>query len=110
MWNEARWFHEERKLGMPCKIHSVSSTTEETSQIIDNLSKSPLYDGKIEGTGPRYCPSIEDKVVKFSHKSSHKIYLEPEEILMNGISSCLRVFHLRYRSTLKQYVGKCRNT
>ena len=62
----ARWFHEERKLGMPCKIEcSVSSTTEETSQIIhDNLSKSPLYDGKIEGTGPRYCPSIEDKVVK----------------------------------------------
>ena len=84
------------KLGMPCKIEcSVSSTTEETSQIIhDNLSKSPLYDGKIEGTGPRYCPSIEDKVVKFSHKSSHKIYLEPEGIdtdewYINGLSTSL---------------------
>jgi len=92
----SRWFHAERKLGMPCKIEcSVSSTTEETSQIIhDNLSKSPLYDGKIEGTGPRYCPSIEDKVVKFSHKSSHKIYLEPEGIdtdewYVNGLSTSL---------------------
>ncbi|MEC8044438.1 MAG: tRNA uridine-5-carboxymethylaminomethyl(34) synthesis enzyme MnmG [Verrucomicrobiota bacterium] len=92
----SRWFHEERRLGMPCKIEcSVSSTTEETSQIIhDNLSKSPLYDGKIEGTGPRYCPSIEDKVVKFSHKSSHKIYLEPEGIdtdewYINGLSTSL---------------------
>ena len=92
----SRWFHAERKHGMPCKIEcSVSSTTEETSQIIhDNLSKSPLYDGKIEGTGPRYCPSIEDKVVKFSHKSSHKIYLEPEGIdtdewYVNGLSTSL---------------------
>jgi tRNA uridine 5-carboxymethylaminomethyl modification enzyme len=59
-----------------------------------NLDKSPLYGGKIKGIGPRYCPSIEDKVVKFSHRARHQFFLEPEgldttEIYVNGLSSSL---------------------
>jgi tRNA uridine 5-carboxymethylaminomethyl modification enzyme len=59
-----------------------------------NLDKSPLYSGKIVGIGPRYCPSIEDKVIKFSHHSRHQFYLEPEgletsEVYVNGLSSSL---------------------
>lgn len=62
--------------------------------IRDNLDKSPLYSGKISGIGPRYCPSIEDKVVKFPHHSRHQFFLEPEgmdtsEIYVNGLSSSL---------------------
>lgn len=57
----------------------LTYTTEKTKQIIlDNLNRSPLYSGAIEGTGPRYCPSIEDKIVRFSDKPSHQIFLEPE--------------------------------
>jgi len=63
-------------------------------QIRENLNKSPLYSGKIKGIGPRYCPSIEDKVVKFSDKSRHQLFLEPEghdtnEIYLNGFSTSL---------------------
>jgi tRNA uridine 5-carboxymethylaminomethyl modification enzyme len=66
-------FHVEQ---MPCWI---TQTTPETHEIIRrNLDRSPLYAGRIEGTGPRYCPSIEDKVVKFAHKESHQLFLEPE--------------------------------
>src|SRR5436853_5039637 len=59
-----------------------------------NLDKSPLYSGDIVGIGPRYCPSIEDKVVKFSEKSRHQIFLEPEgydtyEVYPNGISTSM---------------------
>ena len=70
-------------------------TNERTHEVIrKNLDKSPLYSGKIVGTGPRYCPSIEDKVVKFSHHSRHQFYLEPEgletsEVYVNGLSSSL---------------------
>ena len=70
-------------------------TNERTHEVIrKNLDKSPLYSGKIVGTGPRYCPSIEDKVVKFSHHSRHQFYLEPEgletsEVYVNGFSSSL---------------------
>ena len=70
-------------------------TNEETHEIIrKNLDRSPLYSGKILGIGPRYCPSIEDKVVKFPDKSRHQIFLEPEgletdEFYCNGISSSL---------------------
>lgn len=82
-------FHVEQ---IPCWI---TYTTEETHQIIrDNLHQSPLYAGVIDGVGPRYCPSIEDKVVKFADKSRHQIFLEPEgrhtgEIYVNGVSTSL---------------------
>jgi tRNA uridine 5-carboxymethylaminomethyl modification enzyme len=77
---------------MPCWI---THTTERTHEIIRaNLDRSPLYAGQIKGTGPRYCPSIEDKVVRFSDKASHQLFLEPEgrhteEYYVNGISTSL---------------------
>ena len=77
---------------LPCYI---SRTTERTIELIkSNLHKSPMYSGIIEGTGPRYCPSIEDKIVRFHEKESHQIFLEPEgiatdEIYVNGMSTCL---------------------
>jgi len=73
----------------------ISHTNERTHQIIrDNLSKSAMYGGKIDGVGPRYCPSIEDKVVRFAEKTSHQIFLEPESLTSNlvypnGISTSL---------------------
>ena len=73
----------------------LTYTNEETHQIIrDNLDRSPLYSGMIEGTGPRYCPSIEDKVVRFSDKDRHQVFLEPEglstnEYYIGGMSSSL---------------------
>lgn len=77
---------------LPCHI---TYTTQKTAQLIrDNLHKSPLYSGIIEGVGPRYCPSIEDKIVRFSSKERHQIFLEPEgietnEIYVNGFSTSL---------------------
>jgi tRNA uridine 5-carboxymethylaminomethyl modification enzyme len=82
-------FHVEQ---LPCWI---THTTHKTHEIIRaNLDKSPLYAGRIQGVGPRYCPSIEDKVVKFSDKESHQLFLEPEgrhtrEYYANGISTSL---------------------
>ncbi len=82
-------FHMEQ---LPCWS---SYTNERTHEIIrDNLDKSPLYAGRIEGVGPRYCPSIEDKVVKFADKTAHQIFLEPEgrhteEYYVNGVSTSL---------------------
>ena len=73
----------------------ITHTSERTHEIIrGGLDRSPLYSGKIEGIGPRYCPSIEDKVVRFADKSSHQIFIEPEgldtyEIYPNGISTSL---------------------
>lgn len=84
---------------IPCWI---THTNAETHEIIrSNLDQSPLYAGKIEGVGPRYCPSIEDKVVKFSEKPSHQLFLEPEgrqtdEIYVNGVSTSLP-FEVQYR-------------
>jgi len=82
-------FHVEQ---MPCWI---TYTTKDTAQIIrKNLSRSPLYCGDIQGVGPRYCPSIEDKVVKFPDKDRHQVFLEPEgrhtnEFYVNGCSTSL---------------------
>ncbi len=82
-------FHVEQ---LPCWI---THTTEQTHAIIRaNLNRSPLYTGRIQSVGPRYCPSIEDKVVKFSEKTSHQLFLEPEgrhtnEYYVNGISTSL---------------------
>ena len=76
----------------PCYI---THTTDRTREIIlQNLHKSPMYSGVIEGVGPRYCPSIEDKFVRFADKPKHQIFLEPEgiatdEIYVNGFSTCL---------------------
>ncbi|BAK46935.1 hypothetical protein CXIVA_09680 [Clostridium sp. SY8519] len=73
----------------------LTYTNEETHRIIrENLDRSPMYSGVIEGTGPRYCPSIEDKVVKFADKKRHQIFIEPEgldtnEMYLSGMSSSL---------------------
>ena len=73
----------------------ITHTTEETHDIIrGSLSESPMYTGAIEGVGPRYCPSIEDKIVRFADKSSHQVFVEPEglctdEVYPNGISTSL---------------------
>jgi tRNA uridine 5-carboxymethylaminomethyl modification enzyme len=82
-------FHVEQ---LPCWITATTSATHEI--VRTNLHRSPLYAGRIKGTGPRYCPSIEDKVVKFADKMSHQIFLEPEgrqtkEYYVNGISTSL---------------------
>lgn len=83
-------FHHPKQI--PCYI---THTNEKTHDIIRyNLHRSPMYSGAIEGTGPRYCPSIEDKVVRFSDRNAHQIFIEPEgltsnEIYPNGISTSL---------------------
>jgi tRNA uridine 5-carboxymethylaminomethyl modification enzyme len=86
---ESGEFHVEQ---IPCWITHTSPRTHEI--IKANLHRSPLYSGRIRGVGPRYCPSIEDKVVRFSDKKSHQIFLEPEgrhtnEYYVNGISTSL---------------------
>lgn len=88
-------FHVEQ---IPCWL---TYTNEKTHDIIrSNIERSPLYSGMIDGVGPRYCPSIEDKVMKFSEKPRHQIFLEPEgrdtgEIYVNGISTSLP-FEIQY--------------
>ena len=85
-------FYPSRPNSLPCYI---AYTNIKTHQIIrDNLSRSPLYSGVIHGTGPRYCPSIEDKVVRFADKERHQIFVEPmgmdtKEIYLQGLSSSL---------------------
>lgn len=84
----------------------LTHTNEETHEIIrNNLDRSPLYSGMIEGTGPRYCPSIEDKVVRFADKDRHQVFIEPEgketnEMYIGGMSSSLPedVQHEMYHS------------
>jgi tRNA uridine 5-carboxymethylaminomethyl modification enzyme len=91
----AGMFHVEQ---IPCWI---TATTNKTHEIIrGNLDKSPMYSGKIEGVGPRYCPSIEDKVVRFAEKERHQLFLEPEgrqthEYYVNGVSTSLP-FEVQY--------------
>jgi tRNA uridine 5-carboxymethylaminomethyl modification enzyme len=75
----------------------ITYTTEETHRILrESIARSPLYSGQIEGIGPRYCPSIEDKIVKFPEKQRHQIFLEPEgldtyEIYVNGMSTSMPI-------------------
>ncbi len=76
--------------------HIAFTNTETHKVILDNLHRSPLYGGDIEGIGPRYCPSIEDKVVRFSDKERHQIFVEPcgmdtEEMYLQGMSSSLPI-------------------
>jgi len=80
----------------PQQVHChITHTNEKTHDIISSaLHRSPLFSGTIEGVGPRYCPSIEDKVVRFADKDSHQIFIEPEglnthEVYPNGISTSL---------------------
>ncbi|WP_027355964.1 tRNA uridine-5-carboxymethylaminomethyl(34) synthesis enzyme MnmG [Desulfofundulus thermocisternus] len=81
-----------RREQVPCWL---TYTTPETHRIIrDNLHRSPLFSGFIKGTGPRYCPSIEDKVVRFAHRESHQVFIEPEgldtvEMYVQGMSTSL---------------------
>ena len=85
-----------RRADQPCQVHChITHTNPRTHAIIrDNIGRSAMYAGHIEGTGPRYCPSIEDKVLRFAEKPSHQIFIEPEgldthEVYPNGISTSL---------------------
>jgi len=85
----AQMFHVEQ---IPCWVTYTSTQTHDI--IRANLDKSPMYSGRIEGVGPRYCPSIEDKVVRFADKDRHQVFLEPEgrhtnEYYVNGVSTSL---------------------
>jgi tRNA uridine 5-carboxymethylaminomethyl modification enzyme len=86
-----------RNLPQPQICCYLVNTTAETHRIIrENVHRSPMYSGQIHSTGPRYCPSIEDKIVKFPDKETHQLYLEPEglnthEIYINGMSTSLPV-------------------
>ena len=86
----------------------ISYTNDETKQIIlDNIHRSPLYGGKIEGIGPRYCPSIEDKIMRFAEKERHQLFIEPcgldtEEMYLQGMSSSLpEDVQLKFLKTIK---------
>ena len=86
---------ETEKVDRPMTPCHIVYTNEETHKIIrENIGRSPLYSGKISGIGPRYCPSIEDKVMRFADRERHQIFVEPEgletdEIYLNGLSSSL---------------------
>ncbi|NGX60573.1 MAG: tRNA uridine 5-carboxymethylaminomethyl modification enzyme MnmG [Chlamydiae bacterium] len=87
--------YDEKEPRLPQISCWITYTSPKTKEIIEkNLHRSPLYGGRIEGVGPRYCPSIEDKVVRFADKMRHQLFLEPEglkteEVYVNGISSSL---------------------
>lgn len=87
--------YETEALGENKVVCHISWTNEDTKKIIlDNIHRSPLYGGKIEGVGPRYCPSLEDKIVRFEHKERHQLFIEPcgldtEEMYLQGMSSSL---------------------
>jgi len=87
--------HHTQRIEQPQVLCYLGYTTEATHDVIRrNLSRSPMYGGVIEGIGPRYCPSIEDKVVRFADKTRHQIFIEPEgidhpELYLNGISTSL---------------------
>lgn len=87
--------YETEKLPENKEVCHITYTNEETKRIIlENIHRSPLYSGKIEGVGPRYCPSIEDKIVRFEEKERHQLFIEPcgldtEELYLQGMSSSL---------------------
>ena len=87
--------YDTESLGDNKVVCHISWTNEKTKKIIlDNIHRSPLYGGKIEGVGPRYCPSIEDKIVRFENKERHQLFIEPcgidtEEMYLQGMSSSL---------------------
>lgn len=87
--------YDTENLGENKVVCHISWTNEETKRIIlENIHRSPLYGGKIEGIGPRYCPSIEDKIVRFADKERHQLFIEPcglntEEMYLQGMSSSL---------------------
>lgn len=89
---ESQFWHRDYTRQVPCWL---GYTTSQTHAIIrENLHRAPLYSGKIEGIGPRYCPSIEDKIVKFAQRESHQIFLEPEgwqsdELYVAGLSTSM---------------------
>ena len=84
-----------KKIALPQIVCHIARTTEETMRLIrENAHRSPMYTGQIEAIGPRYCPSIEDKIVRFPDKSGHQFFLEPEglnthEVYVNGMSTSL---------------------
>jgi tRNA uridine 5-carboxymethylaminomethyl modification enzyme len=96
--NPLPFSHFTGKLQRPNLACSITYTNEKTHDIIrDSLKESPLYTGKIEGIGPRYCPSVEDKIFRFAHQERHQIFLEPEgenthEFYANGISTSLSAY------------------
>lgn len=100
--------YETESLGENKAVCHISWTNEKTKQIIlDNIHRSPLYAGKIEGIGPRYCPSFEDKVMRFKDKPRHQLFIEPcglntEEMYMQGMSSSLpEEVQLKFYRTIK---------
>lgn len=100
--------YETESLGENKAVCHISWTNDKTKQIIlDNIHRSPLYAGKIEGVGPRYCPSFEDKVMRFKDKPRHQLFIEPcglntEEMYMQGMSSSLpEEVQLKFYRTIK---------
>src|SRR5581483_8976030 len=87
--------HWTRRIENPQRPCWITYTNERTHEVIrESLDRSPLYSGVIKSIGPRYCPSVEDKVVKFPQKERHQIFLEPEgwstqEVYVNGLSTSL---------------------
>ena len=89
-------FETDRVLKNQVDCHITWTTAETKRVILDNLHRSPLYGGKIHGVGPRYCPSIEDKIVRFAEKERHQVFIEPcglktDEMYLQGLSSSLPV-------------------
>ena len=100
--------YDTKKLGENKVVCHISYTNEQTKEVIErNIHRSPLYAGKIEGIGPRYCPSIEDKIVRFADKPRHQLFIEPcgldtEEMYIQGMSSSLpEEVQLEFYHTIK---------
>lgn len=101
---------ESHDLGQNTALCHIAYTNEETHRVIrENLDRSPLYAGRIEAVGPRYCPSIEDKVVRFADKARHQVFIEPlgkdtEEVYLGGLSSSLpEEVQLRFLHTIRGF-------